>query len=404
MQNGQRAEVTHSIVDPGGRVSETVLIVYPIKSGKGAFDYFMEIAWDVTEYREMIKKLQVSEKRFRAILDTATDAIVSMDENGKIMLFNNAAQGIFGYPRKEILGRDFGKLIPAQQVEDYRFLTRCLQGRGSGISEKTMSLNGLRSNGEEFPIEMGISFLELDAGITYTAIIRDVSGQRQLERKLLQSERFAAVGQAAAHVAHELRNPLMIIGGFSTQVLRSLSEVKTRQKMELILEEVERLERLVEEMGDFTREYRLVKRPADINLVVRDVVKIMAEIYTEGQYRFEECLSSDLEEIHCDPDKVKQVLINIISNGIEAMPGGGIITLKTETIPDGAEISVSDEGTGMAGEELQHIFEPFYTTRVRGSGLGLAICYRIIEAHKGDLFAASSPGEGTTFTIRLPAT
>jgi two-component system sensor kinase FixL len=403
MKTAQRVEMTHSHTVSKGHIKESVLIMYPIKSEDGEIEYFLEIARDVTEYRTMIRKLQASEKRFRAILDTATDAIISMDEDQKIILFNDAAQRIFGYSREEIIGEELDFLIPPQHGDDYRILSRVLQTREPDILRETMSMNGRRSNGEEFPIELGLSFLEMDGGVTYTAIIRDVFHQRQLERKLLQSERLAAVGQAVAHVAHELRNPLMIIGGFSNQILRDPSDGKTGQKLEMILEEVARLEKLVAELGDFTKDYRLVKRPADINLVVKDVLKIMSGVYSSEKHKFEELLSPAVGEINCDPDKLRQVLINIVSNGIEAMADGGLITVNTEKVPDGIEVRITDEGTGIKEEELQQIFEPFYTTRERGSGLGLSISYRIIEAHEGDLSAVSRPGEGTTFIIRLPA-
>jgi two-component system sensor kinase FixL len=240
-------------------------------------------------------------------------------------------------------------------------------------------------------------------GITFTAIIRDVSMQKQLERKLLQSERLAAVGQTVAHVAHEIRNPLMIIGGFSNQIRESLTDYKAIRKLDMILDEVSRLEKLVANIGDFTKEYKLVKRLADINSVIRDALKIMGEIYSSEKHALTADLHPNLKEINCDPDKLKQVFMNIIANGIEAMEDGGTITINTQERHNGVEIRITDEGIGISDEDLLRIFEPFYTTRERGSGLGLSISYKIVAAHKGDIWAVSTPGEGTTFVIRLPA-
>jgi signal transduction histidine kinase len=224
-----------------------------------------------------------------------------------------------------------------------------------------------------------------------------------LERKLLQSERLAAVGKAVAHVAHEIKNPLMIIGGFSHQIRESLADYKAIRKLDMILDEVSRLEKLVANLGDFTKEYRLVKRPADINSVIRDVLKIMGELYSSEKYYLTADLASDMQEINCDPDKLKQVFMNIIANGIEAMENGGKIKINSEQSSHGVEIRITDEGIGISEEDLLHIFEPFYTTRERGSGLGLSISYKIVEAHKGEISAISMRGEGTTFVIRLPA-
>jgi two-component system sensor kinase FixL len=400
---GQRVEMSLFHEDAKGEKKELALYMYPLRLRGKRIKYFMEVARDVTENRALMRQLQVSEKRFKAILDTATDAVLSIDENHKIVLFNNAAQRIFGYSRQEVLGKDLNILIPPKYGDHQSYVRGFLERRESDIIGKTISLTGLRKGSQEFPIELSLSFLEMDGEITFTAIIRDVSDQKKLEKKLLQSERLAAVGQAAAHVAHELKNPLTIIGGFSAQIKKRLENVRDLQKLDMIFEEVKRLEKLVANLGDFTKEYRLVKRPADINLVIKDILKIMAGAHSLEKYYFKKSLSSDVAEINCDPDKLKQVFINIISNGLEAMAEGGSITVSTERIPGGIEVKINDEGMGIPEEDLQQIFEPFYTTRKGGSGLGLSISFKIVEAHGGEISTISRPGEGATFIIRLPS-
>jgi PAS domain S-box-containing protein len=401
-ETGKRVEVTHRLDAAGSDFKEMIRIMYPLVVEDGKQEYFIEISRDVTEYQKLIRRLQASEKKFRDILDTATDAILSIDENQKIVLFNNAATRIFGYQRKEILGKDLNILIPPQYGDHGRFVKGFLEKRVPRIMGKTLSLKALRKNGEEFPIELGLSHLEMDQGVTFTAIVRDVSEQKRMERNLLRSERLAAVGQAVAHVAHEIKHPLMIIGGFSHQIRKNLDDEKAIQKLDMMYDEIGRLENLVANLGDFTKEYRLVKRSTDINSVLRDVLKIMAEIYTPEKYLFAEDLDSGHEEISCDPDKLKQVFMNIIANGIQAMDEGGSITISTTNLPDAVEIRIRDEGIGIERENLHRLFEPFYTTRDKGSGLGLAISYKIVEAHRGDIWADSRPGEGATFVIRLP--
>lgn len=401
-ETGRRVEVSHQVERDGSNYGEINRIMYPLMTEEGELKYFIEISRDVTEYQKLIRRLQASEKKFRTILDTAKDAILSINEDRKIILFNNAAQRIFGYLRKEILGKHLSLLVPPQHGDHHLYLERFLEEKDPGVLGKTLSLMALRKNGEEFPIEMGLSYLDMDPGVTFTAIIRDVSEQKKMEKKLLRSERLAAVGQAVAHVAHEIKNPLMIIGGFSHQIRCNLDDRRAVQKLDMIFEEINRLERLVANVGDFTKEYRLVKRETDINSVIRDVLKIMAEIYPSEKYTFAEGLASDLQEIPCDPDKLKQVFMNIIANGIEAMPKGGTITISTSNLPNGVEVCISDEGIGIEREKLLHIFEPFYTTREKGSGLGLPISYKIVEAHRGDIWAESHPGEGARFVIRLP--
>jgi PAS domain S-box-containing protein len=389
--------------DGDGRERELSLIMYPIQvPGEGKSRYFMEIARDETRYRTLIEELRGSRKRFRSILDTATNAILSIDENHRITLFNNAAERIFGYARDEVMGEDLGVLIPAKYGDHRRYVQRFLERRQGSLVGRTVSLTALRKDGEEIPVELSLSFLEMESGVTITAIIRDITDRKHLEKKLLQSERLAAVGEAVAHVVHELKNPLMIIGGFTSQIRNAVEDERSLQKLGMILEEVARVERLVGELGDFTKEYRLVRRQADINSVLRDVVKFMGAAYPEDLYSFEESLAPDLGEVLCDPDKLKQVFINIVTNGIEAMSKGGVITLHSERIPHGIEVRISDQGRGIPEKDLQQIFEPFFTTRERGSGLGLAISYKIVQAHGGEISALNRPGKGATFVIRIP--
>ncbi len=400
--SGESVEATVTYEDGNGNTREYIMIMYPLKTEDDGKKYFLEITRDVTEYRHLILKLQRSEKRFKAILDTATDAIISIDENHRIILFNNAAQRIFGYTGQEVIGEDLAILIPPGYGPYQVYLERFLRDSNSDITGKSISLNAMRKNGEIFPVDFSLSLLNMGGKVTFTAIIRDVTLQRQMERKMLQSERLAAVGQAVAHVAHEIKNPLMIIGGFTGQIRSVLEREKDINKIDMVLDEVARLERLIANLGDFTKEYKLVMRPAGLNSVIGDVLSIMSGIYSDEKYRFERDLSDEVTEINCDPDKLKQVFINIISNGTEAMPAGGAITIRTEKTSEGVEISIGDEGRGMTSEELKDIFEPFYTTREKGTGLGLAISYKIVQAHNGDIWAKSELGKGTTFVIQIP--
>ncbi len=392
--------VTHK--DENGESREYIVIMYPLMAEDESGRYYLEITRDVTEYRHLILKLQRSEKRFKAILDTATDAIISIDENRRIILFNNAAQKIFGYSGGEVIGKSLDTIIPHNSEHYQIYLDRIMENQETGIAGKNISLTAMRKNGELFPVDLSLSVMNMGGKKTFTAIIRDITLQKQMERKILQAERLASVGQAVARVAHEIKNPLMIIGGFTNQIRSVLENKKDINKIDMVLDEVARLERLVANLGDFTKEYRLVMRPAEINSVIEDVLNIMAGLYSNEKYYFERYQSDGLCEINCDPDKLKQVLINIISNGIEAMPDGGVIRVKTVKVEGGVEISIGDDGKGMTSEEMKHIFEPFYTTREKGTGLGLAISYKIVQAHNGDIWAVSTPGRGTTFTIQIP--
>ena len=308
---------------------ELFLIMYPIKLRGKKIRYFMEIARDATEYGTLIRELEASEKRFRAILNTATDAVLSIDGNRKIILFNNAAQRIFGYSREEVLGANLSMLIAPKYGDQQTQARKLLEQGESDLVGTTISLTGLRKNGEEFPIELSLSLLVMEDGIMFTAIIRDVSEHQQLEKKLLQSERLAAVGQAVAHVAHEIRNPLMIIGGFSNQIRQRLEDEKDLQRLDMILEEVRRLEGLVANLGDFTKEYKLVKRPANINSLIKDVIEIMAGVFSLEKYEFKEFLSTEVDRRRADEASHKQVVREVIQ------VGGGVELHQQTGIQDG---------------------------------------------------------------------
>ena len=403
-RSGETVELSHIYKNTEtAETKEFTTITYPLRDEGEEIRYFLEISRDVTEYRQLILRLQRSEKRLKAILDTVTDAVISMDENHRIILFNNAAQRIFKYSSGEILGMDIGHLIPPVYGDQNKYLKSYLEKRDSDIVGKPLSLMGLRNGGEMFPVDLSLAYMEQGGRVIFTAIIRDITEQQKMKIKMLQSERLAAVGQAVAHVAHEIKNPLMIIGGFSAQIRSNLENEKDRHKLDMVLDEVARLERMVADLGDFTKEYKLVKRPAHINSVIKDVIQIMTGICDHNKYSFEKQLSEQVDEIDCDPDKLKQVFINVISNGLEAMQEGGRISISTEKMPKGVEIKINDEGVGIHPDKLQNIFEPFYTTRERGSGLGLSISYKLIEAHNGDIWAVSTPGKGTTFIIQLPS-
>lgn len=401
-ETGKKVEVTYQRGSEEEDYKALRRIMYPVTNRKTGEQYFIEISQDVTEYRNLLNRLRASEKKIRAILDTATDAVISINEDHKIVLFNNAAERIFGYTRDAILNKNLNMLIPPKYGNHAPFVERFLKTRDPKFMGKTHSLTAFRKNGEEFPIELGLSFHEMDGAYTFTAIIRDISVQKKLEEKLLRSGRLAAVGTTVAHVVHEIKSPLMIIGGFSYQIRNSVEDETAVKKLDMILDEVSRLERLVASLGDFTKVYNLVKRPADINSVIQDVLKIFSGIYPPEKYPMHAELTPNLTEIQCDPDKLKQVVINIITNGVEAMESAGSITINTKEWSDGVEIQIRDEGIGISDEDILHIFEPFYTTRDRGSGLGLAISYKIVEAHGGELWAESVEGEGTTFFVRLP--
>jgi two-component system, NtrC family, sensor histidine kinase HydH len=223
------------------------------------------------------------------------------------------------------------------------------------------------------------------------------------QKRLVRSERFAAVGEAAAYVSHEIKNPLMVIGGLARQVQKKVAEDPSlSEKLDIIRNEVQRLENLLGEIRDFTRPAAPVKQEVDLNKVIREVDALLeGEAKTRG-ISLEEHLDPHLPPLQADPNQMRQVLLNLVKNAFEALDSGGRVTLRSGAGDHQVWFAVQDTGVGMSPEVLDKIFNPFFTTKEKGSGLGLAVIHKIISDHQGLVNVKSSPEQGTTITVKLP--
>ncbi|MDD5450694.1 MAG: ATP-binding protein [Desulfovibrionales bacterium] len=227
---------------------------------------------------------------------------------------------------------------------------------------------------------------------------------RAYERNL-QAERLATIGKGAAHIAHEIKNPLMLIGGFSKQVFESLGhEDPNRKKLQIVTDEIRRLESLLVDVSDFARMAQPQKSIQNINDVALDVYNLMSGELQKQGIEFTKSFRPDIPSSSFDPRQLKQILINLAKNAVEAMPHGGRLDIATDLEGQMIKIAVTDTGKGIPGENLQDIFNPFFTTKPKGTGLGLAISRKIIEDHGGSVEIKSKVGEGTTCIVNLPIT
>ena len=225
------------------------------------------------------------------------------------------------------------------------------------------------------------------------------------QERLVHSERFAAVGEAAAYVSHEIKNPLMVIGGLANQVERRLAEDPAAQeKLQIIQREVKRLESFLGELRDFLRPVQPCKHRIDLNQVIQDVQVLMIEAAREKRIEIEDRLDPRLPKIEADPNQLEQVLVNLIKNALEATEENGRIVVSSGSRDEQVWFSVQDTGKGMPAEVMDKIFHPFFTTKDKGTGLGLAVIHKIITDHHGTITVDSASGEGSTFTVRLPQT
>ena len=225
---------------------------------------------------------------------------------------------------------------------------------------------------------------------------------RESQHHLLQAERLSTIGKMAALLAHEIRTPLVSIGGFARRMLRSAPpEDPRREEMEIIVSEVHRLEKLVDEVLGYSRISKPEYKSTDINGLIRSVMITMQEELQKGSIRPELDLDSRLPRAEADEALLRPALMNLVSNAIEAMPTGGTLTLTSSFDEKYFEIGVTDTGVGINREHWDKLFTPFFTTKTTGTGLGLAIVSQVIENHKGSLRFESIPMKGTSFHIRL---
>jgi PAS domain S-box-containing protein len=231
-------------------------------------------------------------------------------------------------------------------------------------------------------------------------VVRDVTELNNLREKLVVTERMAALGEVAAKVAHEIRNPLVSVGGFAKRLEKKL-DGNLKEYAGIIAREVDRLEGILHEILGFVKEARLMKEKVNVGELVDDMILLMQ---TELRERNIKVLKEKGEtpQIYVDANRIREALLNIFNNAVQTLAIQGTITVKTYTANSNAVIEISDTGPGIEEKDMPFIFNPFYTTKLSGTGLGLAITKRIIEEHKGKIEVDSTPGKGATFRVFLP--
>jgi two-component system sensor histidine kinase PilS (NtrC family) len=236
---------------------------------------------------------------------------------------------------------------------------------------------------------------------------QDLTELRRMEAQVKRAERLAAIGQMAAGVAHEIRNPLASISG-SIELLRKTPQLDpdSGALMEIVLREVERLNRLITDLLDYARPRPRVPVPLELGGLLDETVRVFAQDRTAPGVtaRYVPPAEGGEVQVVADPGQVRQVLWNLLRNAAEAMPDGGEVVVALRRGDGHAEFDVVDTGQGIAPSDQERLFEPFFTTKTRGSGLGLAMVHRIVTEHGGSVSVDSSPGRGARFSVRLPYT
>jgi two-component system, LuxR family, sensor kinase FixL len=378
----------------------------PIKSDAGIVGLVL-VFRDVTPQNQAKEALQRSETWLQGLIATTQDAVVSIDRQGRIVLFNPAAEKIFGYARNEIVGQKVNLLMEEPYATEHdEYITRYERTGEAHAIGRIRTVNAKRKNGELFPIELSVTEIEVDQDVHYAAFIRDISEKTRLQEKLLESERLAAIGTTAAKIGHELANPLN--GMFLT--IQLLEQRLGRQPnppdsqidatVKRLKDEISRLNQLAGQFRAISRRENYDLRPVKIAELIEDVMKMQRPHFAQLSIQVEELIPKELPVVAVDGDKIKQVLLNLIKNAAEAMPSGGKITIEARATANAVLLDITDTGIGIPlGVDA---FEPFVTTKKEGTGIGLVVVRQIVTAHGGKISYWSQPGEGTRFRIELP--
>jgi two-component system sensor histidine kinase HydH len=325
--------------------------------------------------------------------------LIATDRSGRITFFNEAAEKITGLSLNTVKDREPDQFLPTSLCG----LQKTLDS-GATITEQEMECRF--AGGRTVPVSVSAARIVNEVGgfVGEVMILRDLGEVRRLQEEVRRQEKQAALGGLAAGVAHEIRNPLSAIKGLASFFAGQFAEGSdAREAAGVMIQEVDRLNRVITELLEFARPTDLKPRSTDLRPLLTRSLKLIQQDADAKNIRIELNIEDGVCAASIDPDRLTQCLLNLYLNAVEAMDGGGV--LAVHCAPDGSEdlgITVSDTGRGIAPEHLGKIFDPYFTTKKTGTGLGLAIVHRIIEAQQGRIKAESVPGQGSTFTIRLP--
>ncbi len=369
---------------------------------------------DITERRRSEQLLKDRETRLLNVLDNMVDGLITIDEKGIIETFNRAAERLFGYTAEEVVGQNVRVLMP----EPYRgehdaYIRNYLRTGEAKIIGIGREVEGKRKDGTTFPLSLAVSEMRLGEKRMFVGNLRDISHERQLREQLFQSEKLSTIGELAAGIAHEIGGPLSVISGNAEFLKESFRTDDLRKKdVEGVIEGCDAVAGFLRRLLDFSRPARLEFHPVDLNESLRNIFSLVRKQVAKEKIEVKLDLQVGLPRVLGDSNQLEQIFMNLVLNARNAMPEGGQLTISSyfSDSRSGRKercvfVEFTDTGVGIPEENLERIFEPYFTTRKpgKGTGLGLAISRRIVNEHKGTLSVRSRVGLGSTFTIELPA-
>ena len=363
-----------------------------------------------TELRRGLEDLADLKGYTDNILASLTSGIVTVDLEGRVVTLNPAAELMTGFFTGEVAGRYCTEVF-AQTPDLGDLLMETLANR-TPVPGTTLTLR--RRGGRGVPVELSVSPLRGSEGkeLGVIGVFRDLTRVRQLEERLRRSDRLAAVGELAAGLAHEIKNPLTSLLTFSRRLTRAFEDAEFRRKFQTVVpRELERINSIVEGLLELARPARLTFTPVRLPALLERTVELYGTRIEAQRIEVRREYTRDLPSIWADQDALYQALVNLVTNALDAMSGGGVLVLRAGwTVGDGlgapggrrVAIEIEDSGAGIAPAVIDRIFDPFFSTKDGGTGLGLALTHKIVDDHGGSIDVRSIPGSGTAFRLVLP--